>query len=64
MERAISEVFEFDNEKLKVFKALGCRKCCFNKKSCDVEKNRKILGSCSKYLRKDNKSIIFVKIVD
>ena len=63
MERAIGEVFEFDAIKLKVKKEYAlCDKCYFENILCISFKD--YIGECSRYKRKDDKSVIFVKIVD
>ena len=63
MERAIGEVFEFEGVKLKVKKEYSlCDKCYFENMLCSIFKDD--IGECSRYKRKDDKSIIFIKIVD
>ena len=63
MERAIGEVFEFDTIKLKVKKEYSlCDKCFFENILCSSFKGD--VGECSRHKRKDDKSVIFLKIVD
>lgn len=57
MERKIGEVFKCNGKKYIVKEGIGCGICDIR---CDSS-NRPIIGNCSRCLRKDNKSVVFVK---
>lgn len=57
-ERKIGEVFLFNGEKLQCKENNLCDGCYFKPFNCNAPA---IAGECSRYLRSDKKSVIFVK---
>lgn len=61
-ERKIGEIFEYGGEWYQCVKGTECYECAFAEKHCNENPLYEAIGSCSKYYRKDNTSIIFKKL--
>jgi hypothetical protein len=67
MERAIGDVFEYENLRFKVVRAEkvgSCQGCAGREFLHDSSLCTKGVGKCSKSLRSDGKSIIVVELKD
>lgn len=63
MEREIDEVFKYDNVKLRVIYAPYCQDCYFKLDfPCLGKPHIEVTGNCEALLRKDNKSVSFIKM--
>lgn len=64
MERKIGETFEFEGKAYKTVQSPfdNCTNCAFVDRPCYSYILNKIIGGCSKEVRKDKKNIIFKEI--
>lgn len=67
MERAVSEVFDFNSVMLQVKDIVGkacCDGCYFDESELKCLDARNCTGSCHRPLRSDGKDVVFVEVKD
>ena len=65
MERAIGEVFEFEEINYRTdIEKTSCNGCSFKMNKTDCQIIEHIVGECRGRLREDKTGVIFIKIVD
>lgn len=61
--RSIGEIFEYHKIKLQVVENYTCKGCHFWRNGICINYSKKT-GNCSRYIREDNKSVIFKQVIE